>query len=82
MEFVLSGEMVMEFEDVSETRLKPGHVVVQRGTNHSWHNLSNTTWSRILFVLQHSEPVIVDGKRLREDIGTAAKHIPKSGNGE
>ncbi|KEF54610.1 uncharacterized protein A1O9_09052 [Exophiala aquamarina CBS 119918] len=79
---VLSGEMVMELEDGSETKLKPGDVVVQRGTNHSWHNPSKTMWSRMLFVLQHSEPVIVDGKRLREEIGSADKHIPRSGNDE
>jgi len=77
---VLSGELVMQLDDGSETRLKPGDVVVQRGTNHAWHNPSKTTWSRMLFVLQHSEPVIVHGERLREDIGSAAKHIPKSGN--
>jgi quercetin dioxygenase-like cupin family protein len=33
----LSGEMVMEMED-GEVTLKPGDVVIQRGTLHNWNN--------------------------------------------
>jgi quercetin dioxygenase-like cupin family protein len=33
----LSGEMVMEMED-GEVTLKPGDVVIQRGTMHNWNN--------------------------------------------
>lgn len=79
---VISGEMEMELDDGSVTPLKPGDVVVQRGTYHAWRNPSKTTWSRMLYVLQDSEPVVVSGERLREDIGHAAKHLPKSGNDE
>jgi len=35
----LSGEMVMEMED-GEVTLKPGDVVIQRGTLHNWNNRS------------------------------------------
>ncbi|KAK5058668.1 hypothetical protein LTR84_010932 [Exophiala bonariae] len=79
---VISGEMVMELDDGSTTSLKPGDVVVQRGTYHAWRNPSKTTWSRMLFVLQDSEPLLIGGERLREDIGDAVNHIPKSGNDE
>jgi naringenin degradation protein FdeH len=32
---LLQGEALMILED-GETRLKPGNVVIQRGTNHAW----------------------------------------------
>jgi quercetin dioxygenase-like cupin family protein len=32
---LLQGEASLILED-GETRLKPGHVVIQRGTNHAW----------------------------------------------
>jgi mannose-6-phosphate isomerase-like protein (cupin superfamily) len=35
--FVLAGEMVCVFED-GEVTLRPGDVVVQRGTRHAWSN--------------------------------------------
>jgi quercetin dioxygenase-like cupin family protein len=33
----LSGELVMQMED-GEVNLKPGDIVIQRGTNHNWVN--------------------------------------------
>lgn len=77
---VLFGEVIMELDDGSITHLKQGDVAVQRGTNHSWRNPSTTAWSRMLFVLQDSQPLIVNGQRFREEIGSAIKHIPNSGN--
>jgi len=46
---VLSGEVYLVVED-GETLLRPGDVVVQRGTNHAWHNRSDQP-SRMAFVL-------------------------------
>lgn len=46
---VIEGEMTLVLDD-SEVLLKPGSVVVQRGTNHAWANRSNKT-ARICFVL-------------------------------
>jgi len=38
---MIEGELVLILED-SEVTLKPGDVVVQRGTNHAWENRSAT----------------------------------------
>lgn len=35
---LLSGELWLELEDGSQTRLQPGDCVVQRGTRHAWYN--------------------------------------------
>lgn len=50
---VIEGEMTLVLDD-SEVELKPGHVVIQRGTNHAWANRSGKL-CRMLFVL-------IDGK--------------------
>jgi len=39
---VIEGELVLILED-SEVILRPGDVVVQRGTDHAWENRSDTT---------------------------------------
>lgn len=46
---VIEGELTLVLDD-SEVALKPGSVVVQRGTNHAWANRSGKT-CRMLFVL-------------------------------
>jgi len=46
---VIEGELTLVLDD-SEVQLKPGSVVVQRGTNHAWANRSGQT-CRMLFVL-------------------------------
>ena len=46
---VLDGEMVLALDD-SETTLRPGDVVVQRGTNHRWENRGAVT-ARMAFIL-------------------------------
>jgi quercetin dioxygenase-like cupin family protein len=46
---VLDGEVVLVLDD-SETVLRAGDVVVQRGTNHRWENRSGTT-ARVAFIL-------------------------------
>jgi quercetin dioxygenase-like cupin family protein len=51
---VLSGEVHLVLDDGSETRLSPGDVVVQRGTDHAWENRTDGV-SRMAFIL-------VDGK--------------------
>jgi len=38
---VVEGELTLILED-SEVTLKPGDVVVQRGTDHAWENRSDT----------------------------------------
>jgi mannose-6-phosphate isomerase-like protein (cupin superfamily) len=46
---VIEGELTLVLDD-SEVALKPGSVVVQRGTNHAWANRSDRP-CRMLFVL-------------------------------
>ena len=46
---VLEGELTLVL-DKGEVDLRPGHVVVQRGTNHAWANRSGKM-CRMLFVL-------------------------------
>jgi mannose-6-phosphate isomerase-like protein (cupin superfamily) len=46
---VIEGEMTLVLDD-SEVLLKPGSVVVQRGTNHAWANRSGHP-CRMLFIL-------------------------------
>jgi quercetin dioxygenase-like cupin family protein len=46
---VLDGEMVLVLDD-SETVLRAGDVVVQRGTSHRWENRSART-ARMAFIL-------------------------------
>ncbi len=46
---VIAGELTLVLDD-SEVQLKPGSVVVQRGTNHAWANRSGQP-CRMLFVL-------------------------------
>ncbi|MDD0838887.1 cupin domain-containing protein [Curvibacter sp. HBC61] len=55
---VIEGEMTLVLDD-SEVVLRPGSVVVQRGTNHAWANRSGRL-CRMLFVLVDGryDPVI------------------------
>jgi mannose-6-phosphate isomerase-like protein (cupin superfamily) len=46
---VIEGELTLVLDD-SEVQLKPGSVVVQRGTNHAWANRSGRR-CRMLFIL-------------------------------
>jgi mannose-6-phosphate isomerase-like protein (cupin superfamily) len=46
---VIEGELTLVLDD-SEVQLKPGSVVIQRGTNHAWANRSRAP-CRMLFVL-------------------------------
>lgn len=46
---VIEGEMTLVLDD-SEVPLKPGSVVIQRGTNHAWANRSGKP-CRMLFML-------------------------------
>ncbi|MBB4953639.1 mannose-6-phosphate isomerase-like protein (cupin superfamily) [Agrobacterium vitis] len=55
---VIEGEMTLVLDD-GEALLKPGSVVIQRGTNHAWANRSGKM-CRMLFVLVSGtfDPVI------------------------
>ncbi|KAI0477102.1 hypothetical protein GGR56DRAFT_665263 [Xylariaceae sp. FL0804] len=64
----------------TRTRLRRGDVAVQRATMHAWENPSETEWARMLFVLQDSKPLFVNGERMREDYGKGTEGLEPSGN--
>jgi quercetin dioxygenase-like cupin family protein len=47
---VLEGEIWLVLDDGSQTRLGPGYVAIQRGTDHAWENRSDAP-ARIAFIL-------------------------------
>jgi quercetin dioxygenase-like cupin family protein len=53
---VLWGEVEMRLDSGEATRLKPGDIVVQRGTNHAWANVGATP-ARMVFALIDAEPL-------------------------
>jgi quercetin dioxygenase-like cupin family protein len=52
---MIEGELEMDMDD-STVKLKPGDVMVQRGTNHAWVNRSDKR-ARAAFVLIDAEPL-------------------------
>ncbi len=64
---VIEGELTLVL-DTGEVQLRPGSVVVQRGTNHAWANRSGAP-CRMLFVL-------VDGRFDASLAAPAAMHSP------
>ncbi len=77
---VMEGDVTLELDDGSETHLTRGDVAIQRATIHAWSNPSPTEWARMLFLLQDCEPLTVNGKRFKEDLGNAVGHVPSSAN--
>ncbi|KAF2171495.1 hypothetical protein M409DRAFT_63741 [Zasmidium cellare ATCC 36951] len=68
---VLEGTVVLELDDGSTTTMTKGDTAVQRATKHAWHNPSGTEWARVLFVLQDCAPLVVEGKVVGDDLGSA-----------
>ena len=52
---VLEGE-IWAMLDEGEILMRPGDVLIQRGTNHSWSNRTDQS-CRIAFILIDAEPV-------------------------
>lgn len=71
---VMAGEVEMELDDSTIT-MKAGDVLVQRGTNHAWHN-RGTVPARIAFVLMDAQPLGI-GHALKA--GESASHKPAGG---
>ena len=68
---VLEGAVECVLDSGETRRLTRGDVCVQRGTMHAWRNTSETEWCRMVFVLQPCEPLVIGGKTLGEELGTA-----------
>jgi quercetin dioxygenase-like cupin family protein len=59
----LEGQCDMELDGGEVVTVRQGDVVVQRGTNHVWHNRSDVP-CRFAWILLDAEPVMVGGRRL------------------
>lgn len=77
---VLEGEVTSVLDSGEETVMRRGDVMVQRATMHAWRNDSDTEWARMIFCLQDCAPLVVSGKRMREDLGRGADGVSPSGN--
>jgi quercetin dioxygenase-like cupin family protein len=58
------GELELELDDGSVIRLRPGAIVVQRGTNHLWRNPSQDTPCRFIVSMIEAEPISIAGQTL------------------
>jgi oxalate decarboxylase/phosphoglucose isomerase-like protein (cupin superfamily) len=54
----------MELDSGETVTVRAGDVVVQRATNHVWHNRSDAP-CRFAWILLDAQPVEVAGRRLR-----------------
>ena len=61
---LLSGEIDLELENDEVVHLKPGDVVVQRGTTHTWVNRGSVP-AVTAFILIDANPAEVNGEMLR-----------------
>jgi uncharacterized cupin superfamily protein len=61
---LLSGEIDLELENDEVVHLKPGDVVVQRGTTHTWVNRGSVP-AVTAFILIDARPAEVNGEMLR-----------------
>ncbi len=77
---VLEGTVEMILDDGNKTLLRRGDVAVQRATMHAWRNPSTTEWTRMCFILQDIQPLVINGKRFGEDLGRGTEGLPASGN--
>lgn len=75
---VMEGELDMVMDNGERHVVRRGDVIVQRATMHQWVNRSETTWARMMFVLQEVQSVVVGGKELREELGD--NDLPPSGH--
>jgi quercetin dioxygenase-like cupin family protein len=66
---VISGELEMDLDD-STIRLRAGDVLVQRGTNHSWRNPTDTP-ARAAFVLVDAAPLGIGRPVSRDGVASA-----------
>ncbi|CAP98019.1 hypothetical protein E8E15_011594 [Penicillium rubens] len=65
---VLEGSVDMILDSGQVRTLRRGEIAVQRATMHGWRNRSKTHWARMMFVMQHSEPLILGGVALEQDL--------------
>jgi len=57
---IIFGSLISLTEDGKETLLKPGDILVQRGSLHAWRN-PGPDWARWVSVLVDAEPAVIGG---------------------
>jgi quercetin dioxygenase-like cupin family protein len=62
---VLSGEIELELEDGAKRTVREGGIIIQRGTNHLWRNVT-TKPARIAFILIEAPAYLHQGEPLKE----------------
>ncbi len=65
---ILSGEIDLILDGGETIRLVAGDTLVQRGTNHVWHNPSPATICRYLVCMIEAQPVTINGKTLDQTL--------------
>ncbi|KAF4957476.1 hypothetical protein FSARC_11287 [Fusarium sarcochroum] len=75
---VLEGEMKLVLGSGESRVMKRGDVAIQRGTKHQWVNTDEAKWARMVFVLQESKPLTVNGIPLEEDLGSLGDELGPS----
>lgn len=63
---LLEGRLDLELDSGEVVQLRPGNIVVQRGTIHAWVNNYDQV-ARMVFILLDAKPVIVNGRALEEE---------------
>lgn len=68
----LEGKCDLELDSGESVSLHTGDVVIQRGTNHAWHNRSDAP-CRLAWILLDAEPPVVGGQSLGSSWETAGR---------
>ncbi|MBJ7443390.1 MAG: cupin domain-containing protein [Sphingobium sp.] len=63
---VMSGEIELELDDGRVSTVREGGIIVQRGTNHLWRNVTDKP-CRIAFILIEAPAYLHNGQPLPED---------------
>ncbi|KIW31451.1 uncharacterized protein PV07_03100 [Cladophialophora immunda] len=77
---VIFGEAELILDSGETQLMRPGDVVVQRATKHSWYNPSKENWVRVAFVLLEALPVRVQGQVLGEELSGLSSDHPSTAN--
>ncbi|KAJ5514943.1 Cupin 2 conserved barrel [Penicillium fimorum] len=65
---IIEGDVDLLLDSGASRRMHRGDVSVQRGTAHSFRNVSDTKWCRMLFVYLPMEKVNIRGKDLEAEV--------------
>ncbi|KAI2838252.1 hypothetical protein CBS147343_8483 [Aspergillus niger] len=55
----VAGEIEVTLESGEKRIQKPGDMLIQRATTHTWRNLSKDKWARMVGVMYSSNPVVL-----------------------